>query len=325
MKVLMCTSEWPSAENPHAAIFVVRQVEFLRARGIDVKVFHFRGSGNPLNYLRARKGFKKVEDEFQPDIVHAQWGQSVIPTLPKSRPLVITYRGDDLEGVINANGEYGLKSHVLKRVGKFVARFADQIAVVSPHLIPKLKTGVPIHVIPSGLDFSVMPLGSKQEAKKSLGLSDSKKYILFPNNPKDPRKNMRLIQEVLDMLNEEERKDLELRIVFGVSHQEILLNLKAADLLIFTSLHEGSPNVVKEALANDVAIVSVPVGDVPYRIAHIPGCFLSSSYEPDDLLIALRKALNYNYSNYESRSYVEDLNENLLVDKLVDIYKQIVQ
>lgn len=325
MKILMSTSEWPSKEHPLAAPFVVRQVEYLRAQGVEVEVFHFRGRGNPLNYWRAALEFREVQQKFKPDIIHAQWGQSVIPALPKKHPLVITYRGDDLEGVVNSQGKYGLKSSLLKRVGKYVSRFADHIILVSPHLKEKLNVEVPITIIPSGLELHRMPRMSKQEAKAQLGLPADKKIILFPNNPQDPRKNLALVEAVLDLLSEEEKKDLLLLKKFGISHDQILLHQRAADFLIFTSLHEGSPNVVKEALANDVAVIGVPVGDLPYRLPKIPGCFLAPSYDPQDLAKAFRQALQYDYSNYNLRPYIEDLAEDKQVEKLMGIYKSLLK
>jgi len=58
--------------------------------------------------------------------------------------------------------------------------------------------------------------------------------------------------------------------------------LNASDALLLTSMHEGSPTVVKEALACGLPVVSVDVGDVAERIEGIEGCHLASP-EPAEL------------------------------------------
>ena len=70
----------------------------------------------------------------------------------------------------------------------------------------------------------------------------------------------------------------ELHFLSGVPNSEVPIWLSASDALLLTSLHEGSPTVVKEALACGLPIVSVNVGDVAERIETIEGCYLA---EPD--------------------------------------------
>ena len=64
-------------------------------------------------------------------------------------------------------------------------------------------------------------------------------------------------------------------------------------MLIFTFLHEGSPNVVKEALANDVKVISVPVGDTVERLKSLPGCDVSTKYDYKELSYLIKKNINY--------------------------------
>ena len=47
------------------------------------------------------------------------------------------------------------------------------------------------------------------------------------------------------------------------------LILNASDALLVTSRYEGSPNIVKEAMACGLPVVTVPVGDVAERLAGV--------------------------------------------------------
>jgi glycosyltransferase involved in cell wall biosynthesis len=78
----------------------------------------------------------------------------------------------------------------------------------------------------------------------------------------------------------------ELHYLRGVSNAEVPIWMNASDALLLTSVHEGSPTVVKEALACSVPVVSVDVGDVGERIEGIAGCHLSSP-QPEALAAKL--------------------------------------
>jgi glycosyltransferase involved in cell wall biosynthesis len=71
-----------------------------------------------------------------------------------------------------------------------------------------------------------------------------------------------------------------------VPHEEVPIWLNASDVVLLTSLHEGSPNIIKEALACDLPVVSVDVGDVCERINGIEGCHIAMP-DPDDIRVKL--------------------------------------
>src|SRR3989442_15067534 len=67
--------------------------------------------------------------------------------------------------------------------------------------------------------------------------------------------------------------------------------MNACDVLVFPSAQEGSPNTVKEALACNLPVVSVPVGDVPLRLRGIEGCELCADERPETIAAALERVL----------------------------------
>jgi teichuronic acid biosynthesis glycosyltransferase TuaC len=76
-----------------------------------------------------------------------------------------------------------------------------------------------------------------------------------------------------------------------VQPHQVPLYLNAADVLLCASRAEGSPNIVKEALACNLPIVASPVGDVPERLQ---GVFPSKvvAREPEAMADALIEILS---------------------------------
>src|SRR5947199_6076991 len=150
LRVLMITSEWPS-EPGHTAHFIARQARFLSAAGVRLEVFTFRGGRHPLRYLAAWVRLRRRLARERYDIVHAQFGQSGLLALPKRLPLVVTFRGDDLQGIVGREGRYLWSGRVLRAASRIVARVADRIVVVAASLAHHLPGSRAYHVIPSGL------------------------------------------------------------------------------------------------------------------------------------------------------------------------------
>lgn len=320
LRVLMITSEWPDEKKPFAVPFIARQVAFLKKAGVQVEIFSFRGNKNPLNYLRAWFRAQRRIRSNNFDLVHAQWGQSGLLALPKRIPLIVTFRGDDLEGSIGDHGKKVFYGVVLGKVSRFVSRFADQIILVSSTLSRSLKRKE-FHVIPSGIDMDHFCPASKHEARIKLGLDPSKRYILFVGSKNNPVKRYRLAEDAVSLL--EPGLNAQLLVASGIAHENIPAYMNSADVLLLTSLHEGSPNVVKEALACNVPVVSTDVGDVRERIAGLPGCEVVSNDEPATIAFALRSVLQFP-GIFQSRDRVAELDEKLLTAKVIGVYQKAI-
>jgi glycosyltransferase involved in cell wall biosynthesis len=94
--------------------------------------------------------------------------------------------------------------------------------------------------------------------------------------------------------------------------------LNAASAVLLTSSHEGSPTAVKEALACNVPVVSVDVGDVRERITGIEGCFITDAVV-GDIAAKLDRALGRR-ERIEARGRVEEFSLEQVAAKLLEIY-----
>jgi teichuronic acid biosynthesis glycosyltransferase TuaC len=320
MRVLMVTCEWPTPENPHFVPFIVRQVEFLRKAGVTIDVFAFRGARNPLNYFRAWRQVQRRLRQNTYDLIHAQWGQSAPTALPTRLPLVVTFRGGEGEGIVGDDGRYTFSGYLLRVVSSLVAKRADELVVVSSHMreyLPQRR----IHVIPSGLDFSRLPLMATEDARRELGLPLGKRLVLFVGNPAEARKRFALAQEVVSRVDK--TFDAELVVAWQVPHSQVPVYMNACNALLFVSMYEGSPNVVKEALACNLPVVSVSVGDVPERLAGISGCVVAADDDPNTLARAIEQVLRSD-RRVDGRASVSELNEELLAQRMIQIYESAI-
>jgi glycosyltransferase involved in cell wall biosynthesis len=320
----MITSEWAS-DPGHTAHFIARQVRFLRAAGVDVDVFSFRGGRNPLRYLAAwaRLQRRLAGGGRRYDLVHAQFGQSGLLALPKRLPLVVTFRGDDLFGILGPGGRPTPAGRLLQWLSRRVARRADAAILVSEHLKQYLSPAVPVHIVPSGLDLELFRRIPRDEARRHVGLPPDGRLILFVGDPTDPRKRYALARQAVDLLTR--TMTAELVVGWRVPHDAMPFYMNACDALVFTSREEGSPNAVKEALACDLPVVSVAVADVPLRLQGIPGCEVCANDAPETIAAALDRTLRRGErSEGRGREAAGQLDERLLTHRVIDIYRSVL-
>jgi teichuronic acid biosynthesis glycosyltransferase TuaC len=289
LKVLMITCEWPSNIRPELVPFLVNEVNKLKKASIQIEVFHFIGNKNPLNYLKAWLDLRKHLEIAKFDVIHAQWGQSALLALPKKKPLVITFRGSDLAGIVGKNRKYTLQGKILQWISKIMAMISDENILVSENLAPFLSNKK-YTIIPACIDFDVFRPISQEEARKVINLPLNKKYVLFASSPSRPEKRYDLAKEAVNLLGD----SVELLVIEKIPHDSVVYYLNACDILLLTSLHEGSPTIVLEALACNIPVVSVNVGDVYERISNIEGCVVCENDLPSTIAFGLKHVLENN-------------------------------
>ena len=115
---------------------------------------------------------------------------------------------------------------------------------------------------------------------------------------------------------------LELR---GYSRSQVNQLMCAANCLLLTSKTEGSPQVIKEAMACGCPIVSVDVGDVAERTSGVEGCYLVRTREPKDIADSLLQAIAYKgRTNGRKRILEMGLSNDQVAEQLLRIYEQLL-
>ena len=322
IRVLMITTAWPTPGQPRTTHFIKRQADYLKAAGVDVDVFHFHSAKNPWNYASAWLRLRPRLRSGRYDLVHAQFGQSGILALPKRLPVVVTLRGSDILGIVGKDGRYRWVGRIGQAISRLVARNADAVIAVSGHMSAYLPSNVETTILPSGLDFELFKPTDRNEARARLGLPTDKRLALFVGNPAQARKRFDLARRAVELVNE--TMPAELIVAWGVEHTDVPLYMSACDALVFTSMQEGSPNVVKEALACDLPVVSVPIGDVPLRLRGIEGCEVCADDRAETIAISLGRVLRRG-RRVAGRVAVQHLAENRITSQLIDVYRRVLR
>lgn len=321
MRVLVATAIYPSADKPTLGTFVRTQVESLRRAGVDVETFVLAGPRRKLNYAQAIVRLRRRLARGGIDLVHAHYSfVGMIGRLQTRVPLVVTYHGDDILGTVDERGKTRAFSGVVVAAGRALGNVADAVIVQSDEMARALgRDGA--HVIPHEVDFEVFRPTPRDRAREELGLDPEKRYVLFASPPDIPVKRYPFAREAVELLAE---RDLptELLVVYRETQHRLALYMSASDALVFPSFQEGSPNIVKQAMACNLPIVATNVGDVREVIGETPECFVC---EPDAGLFAERLAdVLARRRRTDGRERIRHLDAATISDRVIRVYEDVL-
>jgi glycosyltransferase involved in cell wall biosynthesis len=290
---------------------------------VDVSVQAIRGYESRLAYARAIGDVARRNGSAPYDVVHAHYGHSgVVARFQRRAPLVVSYCGDDLLGTRLPDGSVKGRSRIEAAVFRQLARVAAATITKSEEMERALPAAARArnHVIPNGVDLDRFRPVERAAARRELGWHADEVVALFAANPEVVSKNHPLAEEAA-RLAASRVPGLRLRVAWGSPPERMPLMMSAADALLMTSTSEGSPNVVKEAMACELPVVSTPVGDAPERLSGVAGCHVSPP-EPDALADALIQALAHGRSR-EARAAVEPLSLERVAKRVLGVYREV--
>jgi glycosyltransferase involved in cell wall biosynthesis len=272
-RVLVVTNLWPTESDPGYGSFVQAQMESLQPLGVELDVLFIDGRASRWNYLRGIGRMRAMLRQKHYDLIHAHFGLSGWVARCQLRvPVVVSFMGDDVLGRPRRDGTITAYGRFLQASSFMLARIVTASIVKSAEMRSKLRLAS-AEVIPNGVDLNAFRPMERNEARKSLALDPAKKFVLFPYNPAEQRKRYNLIQAAVAEAHASDPA-IEILHVRGVPRERMPLYMNAADVLVLASIFEGSPNAVKEAMAANLPVVAVDVGDVRELISQTEGCFI---------------------------------------------------
>ncbi len=288
------------------------QIESLK-KILDIDVFVYEAS-SLVNYLHALY-FLHHRIKYQNyDLIHAHFSRSALLSLLacyNKIPVIVSYMGTDLLG----------KNQLNVWIKRFVTKKVSYQIVKSKEMITYLPPSKSISVIPNGVCFERFHPIKMEEARKQLGLENDIVYFLFPGSPHRKEKNFPLAEKAVNLAQKYLGKKIELLTIYNETHERVNLFMNACDIVLLTSTYEGSPNVIKEALACNCRIVSTNVGDVKERLEGVKGCFLAEP-NPEDFAKKTLKGLTA-CKKTNGREKIKELNIAFIAERIKKLYHSI--
>jgi len=216
----------------------------------------------------------------------------------------------------------------------------------SSSLFQKSRT----EVIPNGLDTEVFRSRDKQSSRRSLGLPDDKKIILFGSvgGNADPNKGFQLLVPALQLLSK--RVIDTMTVIFGTDGSESLPDLgmpvvslgrilddrklatiySAADIFAAPSILENLPNTVMESMACGTPCVAFRQGGMADLIDHETSGYLAQPYEIESFAQGMAWILEDDIRRTsladKARCKIkEGFSQDMMAHRYIELYRELLE
>lgn len=293
--------------------FVYEQTEALKKQNVVFQYFFLKGKGIS-GYLKNYRSYLNLIEVFKPDLVHAHYGLSgLFANLQRKVPVITTFHGSDV---------------FLFKFNRLLSRMANLLSRGS--IVVNKKMGIilgnitKIHVIPCGVDINLSYPLKINDTLEIRGMDFEKKNILFSSRFDYYEKNYPLAKEVMALLGPAHNL-VELR---GYSREEVNQLMNYCDVAMMTSISEGSPMFIKEAMACNCPIVSTGVGDVNEVLGNSEGCYITS-FDPVEIAGKVKLAIEFRkvfkYTKGRERIIELGLDSETVVGKIISVYNKVLK
>ena len=341
MKLLIIASD----KGGHFVPFIEEQIAALEACGVLIIRYGVTGKGI-VGYLRELPALRRLICAERPDIIHAHYGLcGLLANLQRRVPVVTTYHGSDInKPSIRRFSKIAMR---LSAHNIFVSARSVAIAFRLSPLASRLKKRSTL--LPCGVNIPkpwselqtqwVGQLTLNQWVQEKLQ-SDTINVLFagaFDNAVKDPELAFATIQASNTAIGNGKwamesnsqspiaNRPIKLIELKGYNRNQENALMYNCDTLLMTSKTEGSPQVIKEAMACGCPIVSVDVGDVAERTSGVEGCYVVHTRKPKDIAEALQQAIAFEgKTNGRDRILEMDLSNEQVVQRLIAIYEGVL-
>ena len=325
MKILIVASD----KGEHFVPFIEEQITALQQYGVEIVRYGVTGKGI-TGYLRELPALRRYIRKERPDVIHAHYGLcGLLANLQRRIPVVTTYHGSDInQPSILRFSKIAMR---LSTWNIFVSKKNVALAMGREGEEAKRQSGK-YSLVPCGINIPTPWSEMQHQWVEQLTLNQWVQSVLkhnvknilfagaFDNMVKDPELAKAAINELTALGTKAELIELK-----AYNRNQVNALMYNCDALLMTSKSEGSPQVIKEAMACGCPIVSVDVGDVAERTSGLEGCYVVPSRDPRDIAQALLQATAFEGKTNGREKIIEmGLSNEQVAEQLLRIYKQLL-
>jgi teichuronic acid biosynthesis glycosyltransferase TuaC len=254
-------------------IFSKRQVKSLESSGVMQQTLYLENRNSISAFYKYYREAKKLIRQYDLQLVHSHYGTltSMFCSL-LGKPMIITFQGSD----INYTPSDGMLRDFFGRLlSNITTLFASRIICVSLNVKSMVWWAKhKCEIIPIGVNPEIFYPRNQDECRKQLGWSSNEFIILFnANNPSIKR--IDIAEKAVSIVRESGFRNVRLEVMSGFVEASLVpVMMNASDCILLCSDNEGSPTVIKEAMACNKAIVSNDVGDVVQRVQEVTQAYI---------------------------------------------------
>ena len=289
-----------------------KQGDSLQVEGVEIFYYDIKRKGF-LGYLRNISKVRDATKQYNIDIIHAHYSFcGIMSSLAfTGKPIVTSLMGSDVLSL----GLFSLW------IIKFFSKLCWAKTIVkSDQMFNKLANRNAL-ILPNGVNISKFYPDDKTKAQIQLHWDTRFLHILFASDPLREEKNYSLAESAVSFLKRDLKQTIELHCLNAIPPDSVYKYYQAADVVLLTSKYEGSPNVIKEAMACNCPIVSTDIGDVKEVTLGTENCFVTSS-EPLEISRKLKTVLESGKRS-NGREKILHLDSKLVALKMVKLYNSV--
>lgn len=303
------------------------QMNSIIAKGVQVEYGHLSSRKSIFSLIKAGIKIYSISKRDDIDLIHVLWGSTtaLITIIFSKKPVVISFCGSDLLGRKTGEGKIALLGRINSLISKVSAMFASAIITKSNDM--KLALWPVVHsktfVVPNGIEIEKFFPMDINNARKAIGIKHDNPIILFFYTEGAFVKNKNLALEVYSLVKKI-FPNAELMVLSGIPHNMLIDYYNASNVMILTSFHEGSNNSIKEAIACNLPVVSVNVGDVRERLEGVENSFVIDNW---NATLMAQKVIEVLHSGKRSNGsiYAGNISTDFIAERVIAVYERVLE